>query len=117
MPQWASILWARLENLIGDLGSICIKVISSSRWPRTRADLFVRQVYTLEKILKLKRDQSTQASFLDEAMSVSDLVWRLVAEADFLTRARCSTISQVSCFGPRFLKRSRLRLRKPHEVS
>ncbi|ORY73872.1 Golgi transport complex subunit 5-domain-containing protein [Leucosporidium creatinivorum] len=54
MPQWAAVLWARLESLIADMGSICIKV------------------YTLEKVLKLKRDQNTQASFLDEAMSVLD---------------------------------------------
>lgn len=27
-------------------------------------------MYTLEKVLRLKRDQNTQASFLDEAMTV-----------------------------------------------
>ena len=34
------------------------------------AVVLVAQVYTLEKVLKLKRDQNTQLSFLDEAMSV-----------------------------------------------
>lgn len=29
MPQWAAVLWARLESLIADMGSICIKVSSS----------------------------------------------------------------------------------------
>jgi len=28
------------------------------------------QVYTLEKVLRLKKDQTTQTSFLDEAMAV-----------------------------------------------
>ncbi|KAL8280428.1 hypothetical protein RQP46_007076 [Phenoliferia psychrophenolica] len=52
MPQWTSAMWQRLETLISDLGAICIKV------------------YTLEKVLKLKKDAITQASFLDEAMTV-----------------------------------------------
>lgn len=29
MPQWAAAFWARLESLITDLGSICIKVRSN----------------------------------------------------------------------------------------
>ncbi|GAA6004235.1 hypothetical protein JCM10207_002497 [Rhodosporidiobolus poonsookiae] len=68
MPQWASAMWSRLENLVGDMGSICIKV------------------YTLEKVLKLKKDQNTQTSFLDEAMTILDnkpsvLFWTGLAQA------------------------------------
>ncbi|BGP09947.1 hypothetical protein JCM10049v2_005825 [Rhodotorula toruloides] len=74
MPQWAAAFWARLESLITDLGSICIKA------------------YTLEKVLKLKKDQTTQASFLDEAMAVLDnkpsvLFWTSLAQA-FETQAK-----------------------------
>ncbi|GAA5906661.1 hypothetical protein JCM5296_006448 [Sporobolomyces johnsonii] len=74
MPQWAAAMWTRLENLIDDMGNICIKV------------------YTLEKVLKLKKDQSTQTSFLDEAMTVLDnkpsvLFWTTLAQA-FETQAK-----------------------------
>ena len=34
-----------------------------------------KQVYTLEKVLKLKKDTGTGAIFLDEAMKVSLLVY------------------------------------------
>ncbi|KAM0751898.1 hypothetical protein T439DRAFT_325092 [Meredithblackwellia eburnea MCA 4105] len=54
IPQWTTVLWSRLEKLVGDLAGVCIKV------------------YTLEKVLKMKKDQNTQMSFLDEAMSVLD---------------------------------------------
>ena len=52
------------------LGACCIKVRSLV------VDFFsilttLRQVYTLEKVLQLKRDQNTQSSFLEEAMTVS----------------------------------------------
>ncbi|KAG8923057.1 hypothetical protein FRC02_011429 [Tulasnella sp. 418] len=51
-PQWATALWTRLEIMIEELASSCI------------------QVYTLEKVLKLKKDSITKAPFLDEAMKV-----------------------------------------------
>lgn len=35
---------------------------------------FDMQVYTLEKVLQLKRDQITQVTFLEEVMTVRDLV-------------------------------------------
>ncbi|SCZ88359.1 BZ3500_MvSof-1268-A1-R1_Chr10-2g02931 [Microbotryum saponariae] len=54
LPLWQSTLWARMETLVSEMGAICIKV------------------YTLEKVLKLKRDQMTQTSFLDEAMTALD---------------------------------------------
>ncbi|GAA5903350.1 hypothetical protein JCM6882_008146 [Rhodosporidiobolus microsporus] len=77
MPQWASAMWARLESAIGDMGSICIKV------------------YTLEKVLKLKKDQNTQTSFLDEAMTDLDnkpsvLFWTALAQS-FETQAKEAT--------------------------
>ncbi|KAK4049830.1 hypothetical protein OIV83_003886 [Microbotryomycetes sp. JL201] len=62
MPAWTNVLWGRLEAVMTELSSICIKT------------------YTLERVLKLKRDQSTQQTFLDEAMAVlenkpSSLFW------------------------------------------
>ncbi|KAG6820510.1 hypothetical protein H0H93_015983 [Arthromyces matolae] len=45
-PQFTATLWSRLETLIEDM------------------------VYTLEKVLKLKKDAVTQALFLDEAMKI-----------------------------------------------
>ncbi|GAA5842073.1 hypothetical protein JCM11251_002004 [Rhodosporidiobolus azoricus] len=77
MPQWASAMWARLESLIADMGSICIKV------------------YTLEKVLKLKKDQNTQTSFLDEAMTELDnkpsvLFWTALAQS-FETQTKDAT--------------------------
>ncbi|KAG2043692.1 Golgi transport complex subunit 5-domain-containing protein [Suillus americanus] len=49
-PQWTAALWARLESLIEEMAACCIKV------------------YTLEKVLKLKKDPITQRSFLDDVM-------------------------------------------------
>jgi hypothetical protein len=51
-PQWTAALWARLESLIEEMAACCIKV------------------YTLEKVLKLKKDPITQRSFLDDIMKV-----------------------------------------------
>ncbi|KZT26804.1 hypothetical protein NEOLEDRAFT_1177385 [Neolentinus lepideus HHB14362 ss-1] len=51
-PQWTALLWTRLENLVEELTSCCIKV------------------YALEKVLKLKKDPLTGTVFLDEAMKV-----------------------------------------------
>ncbi|KAG1865830.1 Golgi transport complex subunit 5-domain-containing protein [Suillus subalutaceus] len=49
-PQWTAALWARLESLIEEMAACCIKV------------------YTLEKVLKLKKDPITQRSFLDDVL-------------------------------------------------
>ncbi|KAM0790242.1 hypothetical protein ACM66B_005551 [Microbotryomycetes sp. NB124-2] len=54
MPAWTTVLWARLEAVMTQLSSICIKI------------------YTLERVLRLKRDQTTQQTFLDEAMTALD---------------------------------------------
>ncbi|KAI9437572.1 Golgi transport complex subunit 5-domain-containing protein [Lactarius indigo] len=51
-PQWANALWNRLASLIEDMAGACVKV------------------YTLEKVLKLKKDPVSQIVFLDEAMKV-----------------------------------------------
>ncbi|KAG1765762.1 Golgi transport complex subunit 5-domain-containing protein [Suillus occidentalis] len=51
-PQWTAALWARLESLVEEMAACCIKV------------------YTLEKVLKLKKDPITQRSFLDDVMKV-----------------------------------------------
>ncbi|KAI0779742.1 Golgi transport complex subunit 5-domain-containing protein [Fomes fomentarius] len=51
-PQWTSALWGSLESLIEEMADCCVKV------------------YTLEKVLKVKRDPVTDVVFLDEAMKV-----------------------------------------------
>ncbi|GLB37263.1 putative golgi transport complex subunit 5 [Lyophyllum shimeji] len=51
-PQFAAALWSRLEVMIEDMADCCIKV------------------YTLEKVLKLKKDAVTQMPFLDEALKL-----------------------------------------------
>jgi HPt (histidine-containing phosphotransfer) domain-containing protein len=52
VPQWTAALWTRLEGLIEEMAACCIKV------------------YALEKVLKMKKDSSTQTVFLDEAMKL-----------------------------------------------
>ncbi|KIY53032.1 hypothetical protein FISHEDRAFT_63466 [Fistulina hepatica ATCC 64428] len=51
-PQWTAALWSRLEITIEEMAVCCIKV------------------YTLEKVLALKKDTVTQVVFLDEAMKL-----------------------------------------------
>ncbi|KAI0356279.1 hypothetical protein OH77DRAFT_1423899 [Trametes cingulata] len=51
-PQWNAALWGSLESLIEEMADCCVKV------------------YTLEKVLKVKRDPVTDVVFLDEAMKV-----------------------------------------------
>ncbi|KAJ4468253.1 Golgi transport complex subunit 5-domain-containing protein [Lentinula aciculospora] len=51
-PQWTAALWVRLEKMTEEMADCCIKV------------------YTLEKVLKLKRDTISQTLFLDEAMNI-----------------------------------------------
>lgn len=54
LPQWQSTFWDRLERLVIDqVGNACVRV------------------YALEKVLRVKRDQVSQESFLDEALAVS----------------------------------------------
>ncbi|EIM81196.1 uncharacterized protein STEHIDRAFT_86486 [Stereum hirsutum FP-91666 SS1] len=51
-PQWTNALWNRLATMIEDVAGACIKV------------------YTLEKVLKVKKDPISQVLFLDEAMKL-----------------------------------------------
>ncbi|KAI0645490.1 Golgi transport complex subunit 5-domain-containing protein [Trametes meyenii] len=51
-PQWTAALWGSLESLIEEMADCCVKV------------------YTLEKVLRVKRDPVTDVVFLDEAMKV-----------------------------------------------
>ncbi|EMD33616.1 hypothetical protein CERSUDRAFT_117729 [Gelatoporia subvermispora B] len=67
-PQWTAALWSSLESLIEEMADCCIKV------------------YTLEKVLKLKRDPVTQVVFLDEAMKVlenkpSSIFWTALGQS------------------------------------
>ncbi|KAF9222669.1 hypothetical protein BS17DRAFT_176069 [Gyrodon lividus] len=49
-PQFAAALWSRLECLVEEMAGCCIKV------------------YTLEKVLNLKKNPLTGVSFIDESM-------------------------------------------------
>ncbi|KAK0225711.1 Golgi transport complex subunit 5-domain-containing protein [Armillaria fumosa] len=51
-PQWTTALWARLEVMVQDMAECCVKV------------------YTLERVLKIKKDTVSHAVFLDEAMKL-----------------------------------------------
>ncbi|KAG7090850.1 hypothetical protein E1B28_009932 [Marasmius oreades] len=51
-PQWSAALWTRLEKMVEEMTDCC------------------KKVYALEKVLKMKRDTSSQANFLDEAMKL-----------------------------------------------
>ncbi|KAG5220623.1 Golgi transport complex domain-containing protein [Salix suchowensis] len=50
VPQYTAALWSRLENMIEEMAGCCDKV------------------YTLEKVLKIKKDTVTHVVFLDETM-------------------------------------------------
>ncbi|KAF7782447.1 hypothetical protein Agabi119p4_1823 [Agaricus bisporus var. burnettii] len=50
VPQYAAALWTRLESMFEAMTDCCIRV------------------YTLEKVLRMKKDTITQVVFLDEAM-------------------------------------------------
>jgi conserved oligomeric Golgi complex subunit 5 len=51
-PQWQAALWSSLESLVEEMADCCIKV------------------YTLERVLSVKKDLVTKVGFLDEAMKV-----------------------------------------------
>ena len=51
-PQWQAALWGSLESLVEEMADCCIKV------------------YTLERVLTVKKDMVTGVGFLDEAMKV-----------------------------------------------
>ncbi|KAG2015937.1 hypothetical protein CC2G_009155 [Coprinopsis cinerea AmutBmut pab1-1] len=51
-PQWSSALWTRLEGMFDEMAECCIKV------------------YSLEKVLKIKKDPTTQVNFLEDVVKV-----------------------------------------------
>ncbi|KAN0090816.1 Golgi transport complex subunit 5 domain containing protein [Tylopilus felleus] len=53
-PQFTAALWTRIESLVEEMAGCCIKV------------------YTLEKVLNLKKDPLSGVSFLDEALKAID---------------------------------------------
>lgn len=73
-PQWGHALWARLTALVEDMAGACVKV--SFVYGNLNVGLtgYDAQVYTLEKVLKLKKDPISQIVFLDEAMKVCSIV-------------------------------------------
>ncbi|KAI0940406.1 hypothetical protein AcW1_003608 [Taiwanofungus camphoratus] len=95
-PQWTAALWNSLESLIEEMADCCIKV------------------YTLEKVLKLKRDTISQTVFLDEAMKVlenkpSSIFWASLSrslEKQSRDAAKGSTFLQqtLSTGYPRLLR-------------
>ncbi|CAE6440006.1 unnamed protein product [Rhizoctonia solani] len=95
-PQWTNALWARLEQMIEEMAGCCIKV------------------YNLEKVLKYKRDPTSQTSFLDEAMTVLEsrpttTFWSALARSldkHSKEAAKASTFLQqtLSTGYPRFLR-------------
>ncbi|KAJ3759655.1 Golgi transport complex subunit 5-domain-containing protein [Lentinula raphanica] len=68
VPQWTAALWVRLETMAEEMAECCTKV------------------YTLEKVLKLKRDTVSQTIFLDAVMTVlenkpSAIFWTALSRA------------------------------------
>lgn len=53
--QWTRLLWERMETLMKSMGDQCIKI------------------YSLEKVLEIKKDSLTQVSFLEEVSKVCKL--------------------------------------------
>ncbi|KAG8988666.1 hypothetical protein FRB90_002602, partial [Tulasnella sp. 427] len=85
-PQWTNALWTRLEGLIEDLASNCVKI------------------YTLEKVLKLKRDSSSKIPFLEEALKVLD---SKPSSTFWMTAARClETNAKESAKGSPFVQQT-----------
>ncbi|KAG2072073.1 hypothetical protein BDR04DRAFT_1127838 [Suillus decipiens] len=87
-PQWTAALWTRLESLIEEMATCCLKV------------------YTLEKVLKLKKDPITQRSFLEDVMKVLENRPRRSLERYARDAAKGSTFLQqtLSSGYPRLLR-------------
>jgi hypothetical protein len=76
-PQFAAALWSRLESLVEEMAGCCIKVGHAYGLGCSRVDLCSRmktKVYTLEKVLNVKKDPLTGVSFLDESMTVGIII-------------------------------------------
>lgn len=94
--QWINVLWARLGRVVEDVANCCIKV------------------YTLEKVLRMKRDAVTHVEFLEEVMKVRQTSTR---PGTGPLIGRRSTRSQALPSGRHWPKHSRRRLSKQHKVS
>jgi acetolactate synthase-1/3 small subunit len=79
-PQFAAALWTRLEAMFDEMAGCCIKV------------------YALEKVLKIKKNPNTLASFLDDVSKVSGCVV-LPFRLGLYVYVRPSTTNLVRCFG------------------
>ncbi|KAL4074200.1 Golgi transport complex subunit 5-domain-containing protein [Scleroderma citrinum] len=96
-PQFSAALWQRLESLVTEMSGCCVKV------------------YTLEKVLNLKKDPTTGTSFLDESMKAlenkpSSIFWASLGkllEKCARDTAKSSTFLQQT-LGSGYLKLLRL---------
>lgn len=83
LALWQQTFWSRLEALVDELGTVCIRT------------------YALEKVLRVKRDLDSQESFLDEALTVSLSLGGAVrgAELNITVLCRSWTTSRAPCSG------------------
>ncbi|KAG2203028.1 hypothetical protein INT47_013244 [Mucor saturninus] len=95
--QWAAAIWTRMESLMKDMSDHCIKV------------------YSLEKVLELKKDPLTHVSFLEEvaksldATSLVSYFWRVLSanfEKELKDATKISSFLQSTLVGdyPKLLK-------------
>ncbi|KAI7888110.1 Golgi transport complex subunit 5-domain-containing protein [Mucor mucedo] len=95
--QWAAAIWTRMESLMKNMSDHCIKV------------------YSLEKVLELKKDPLTHVSFLEEvaksldATSLVSYFWRVLSanfEKELKDATKISTFLQSTLVGdyPKLLK-------------
>lgn len=75
-PQFTASIWGSLESLVDEMTVCCIKVRDPICLVAHTVHSINQQVYTLEKVLKLKKDGGTGVMFLDEAMKVGPLVYQ-----------------------------------------
>ncbi|CAO3693108.1 unnamed protein product [Rhizopus stolonifer] len=95
--QWTRLLWERMETLMKSMGNQCIKI------------------YSLEKVLEIKKDSLTQVSFLEEvsktldASSLVSYFWQVLSanfEKELKHAVRASTFIHTIFVGdyPKLLK-------------
>lgn len=106
LPQWTAAFWAKLEQLMEDIAGCCIKVRSFLAFSHDRL-VNSAKVYTLENVLKARKEATTQLSFLDEAMTALDnmpslIFWTtlsqaLEAQARTAAKGAFRSFSDLSC--------------------
>ncbi|KAI9250271.1 Golgi transport complex subunit 5-domain-containing protein [Sporodiniella umbellata] len=95
--QWTTLLWERMGALMKSMGDYCIKI------------------YSLEKVLEIKKDPLTQVSFLEEVAKVLDAsslishFWQVLSanfEKELKQAVRASTFVHTIFVGdyPKLLK-------------